>query len=41
LSYYSGAQLGALTLNPDVTISFLVMAITWGIAMPVLVWLAK
>lgn len=41
LSYYSGAQLGALTLNSDVTMSFLIMAIAWGIAMPVLVWLAK
>jgi hypothetical protein len=41
LSYYSGAQLGALTLHPDVTMSFLAMAIVWGVAMPVLVWLAK
>jgi hypothetical protein len=41
LSYYSGAQLGALTLNPDLTLSFLIMAIAWGIAMPILVWLAK
>ena len=41
LSYYSGAQLGALALNPDNTFSFIVMAIAWGIAMPILVWLAK
>ena len=41
LSYYAGAQLGALRLNPDSTFSFLVMTLTWGIAMPVLVWLAK
>jgi len=41
LSYYSGAQLGALTLNPDNTFSFIVMAIAWGIALPILVWLAK
>jgi len=41
LSYYSGAQLGALTLNPDLTLSFAVMAIVWGFAMPVLVWLAR
>ncbi|MBM4255634.1 MAG: DUF2878 domain-containing protein [Deltaproteobacteria bacterium] len=41
LSYYSGAKLGALVLSPDLTLSFVVMAIVWGIAMPILVWLAK
>ena len=41
VSYYSGAQLGALTLNPDRTFSFITMAIVWGVAMPILVWLAK
>lgn len=41
LSYYSGAQLGALRLNPDSTFSFIVMALAWGVAMPALIWLAK
>ena len=41
LSYYAGAQLGALRLNPDSTFSLIVMALAWGVAMPVLVWLAK
>ena len=41
VSYYSGAQLGALTLHQDVTFSVSIMAIAWGLAMPILVWLAK
>lgn len=41
LSYYSGAQLGALALPSDSTMSFIAMAMVWGVAMPILIWLAR
>lgn len=40
LSYYAGAQLGALILHANVTLSMLAVAVAWGGAMPLLVWLA-
>jgi hypothetical protein len=40
LSYYAGAQLGALILHANVTLSMLTVAVAWGGAMPLLVWLA-
>lgn len=41
LSYLGGARLGALTLPQDRTFTIAVLAIIWGIVMPVLAWLAK
>jgi hypothetical protein len=40
LSYYAGAQLGALTLHPNVIFSISIVAVAWGSVMPILVWLA-
>ncbi|MGE0824158.1 MAG: DUF2878 domain-containing protein [Candidatus Binatia bacterium] len=40
LSYYAGAQLGALQLSTDLSFSLSVIATAWGIAMPLMVWLA-
>jgi Protein of unknown function (DUF2878) len=40
LSYYAGAQLGALSLHPNITLSMLTVAVAWGGALPFLVWLA-
>ncbi len=41
LSYYAGAQLGALILHANVTLSILTVAAVWGGAAPLLVWLAN
>jgi hypothetical protein len=40
LSYFAGAQLGALTLHPNLMFSLGIIAVAWGGAMPILVWLA-
>ena len=39
-SYLAGARLGAVTLNPNRIISTAVLAATWALLMPLLVWLA-
>ncbi len=39
-SYYAGAQLGALTLHPQLVLSLAVIAIAWGTVMIVLLRLA-
>lgn len=39
-SYYAGAQLGALTLHPQLAYSLSVIAIAWGVGMPILLRLA-
>ena len=41
LSYYAGVRLGALTFNPNLVISLVVLALVWGLALPGLVRLAK
>ncbi|MEW6296643.1 MAG: DUF2878 family protein [Thermodesulfobacteriota bacterium] len=40
LSYYAGARLGALTFPPDPRPSLLILAVAWGVALPVLIWFA-
>ena len=39
-SYLAGATLGAVTLNPNRLFSTAVLAGTWAVIMPLLVWLA-
>jgi len=39
-AYYTGMKLGAVTLGDDLMRSLLIVGIEWGVAMPVLVWLA-
>lgn len=41
LSYYAGAQLGALTLHPTLAVSMIALAVVWGITLPILLWLAE
>jgi hypothetical protein len=41
LSYMGGVRLGALALPHDKTFTVIVLAIIWGIVMPLLAWLAK
>ena len=41
LSYYAGAQLGALTLHPTLAVSLIAFAVVWGITLPILLWLAE
>jgi hypothetical protein len=38
LSYYAGAQLGALHFPPHPALSLAVLVLLWGLAMPVLFW---
>jgi hypothetical protein len=41
LSYMGGVRLGALALPHDKTFTVIILAIIWGIVMPLLAWLAK
>jgi hypothetical protein len=41
LSYMGGVRLGALALPHDKIFTVIVLAIIWGIVMPLLAWLAK
>lgn len=40
-SYYAGARLGALTFPADPTVSLIVLALVWSVAMLLLLKLAK
>lgn len=40
VSYVAGAKLGAVTLNPNQLFSTVVLAGTWAVIMPLLIWLA-
>lgn len=40
LSYYAGIQLGTATVSGDPLLLFSVISITWGIAVPALLWLS-
>lgn len=39
-AYYTGMKLGAVTLGDDLMRSLLIIGLEWGVAMPVMVWLA-
>jgi hypothetical protein len=40
LSYYAGIRLGTATISGDPLLLFSVISITWGITVPVLLWLS-
>lgn len=40
LSYYAGIRLGTATISGDPLLLFSVISITWGIAIPALLWLS-
>jgi len=40
-AYFSGAKLGALQLNNNLTLALMVIAMEWAIVTPVAVWLAQ
>jgi len=40
LSYYAGIRLGTATVSGDPLLLFSVISITWGIAVPALLWLS-
>ena len=41
LSYYGGSQLGPIDFGPSPVFGLLLVAIVWGISMPILLWLSK
>jgi len=41
LSYYAGIRLGTATITGDATLLFGLIALTWGITVPALLWLSS
>ena len=41
VSYFYGAQLGAITLHADVSVSLTALALVWAAVMPAMCWLAR
>ncbi len=41
LSYVAGGRLGAIEFNQDFLLTVLVLAVVWGLVVPLLAWLAK
>jgi len=40
-NYFAGARLGAVTFNENLVFSFVMLAVIWALAMPLMVWLAR